>query len=90
MRETRMKAGEMDFNRPKTLVSVVTEKGSGSKAHTSYDSLRRVRGQLKRAWLIADCELYLGRVLCVSVLSGRTRREAVGYASRDAHIVLHG
>lgn len=32
MRENRMKRGKMNFNRPKSLVSVVTEKGSGSTA----------------------------------------------------------
>lgn len=42
-----MKSGEMDFNRPKTLISFVTEKGSGSKVRTSYDPLRRVWGQIK-------------------------------------------
>ena len=30
MRETRMKSGETNFNRLKTLVSAVPEKGSGS------------------------------------------------------------
>ena len=29
-----MKSGEMNFNRPKTLVSFVTEKGSGSQVQT--------------------------------------------------------
>lgn len=33
------------FNRPKSLVSFVTEKGSGSTVQTSYDPLRRVWGQ---------------------------------------------
>lgn len=46
MRETRMTAGKMSFNRPKTLLSAVTEKGSGSKAQTSYDPLRKVWGQI--------------------------------------------
>lgn len=44
MRETRMKSDEMDFNRPKSLVSVVTEKGSGSRGGESYTRLRGMRG----------------------------------------------
>lgn len=49
MRETRMKSGEMNFNRPKSLVSFVTDNGSGSFVQTSYDPLRKVWGQNSRA-----------------------------------------
>lgn len=41
-----MNKGKMTFNCPKPIVSVVTEKGSGSARRTSYDLVRRVWGQL--------------------------------------------
>lgn len=39
-----MKSGEMNFNRPKTLVSFVTEKGSGSPSYLACLLLCGFRG----------------------------------------------
>jgi len=36
----------MDFNRPESLVSVVTENGSGSLEQGAYDLVRGARGQI--------------------------------------------
>ena len=45
-RETRMKRGKMDFNRPKSLGSLVTENGSGSASRMSQYDPRGSRGQV--------------------------------------------
>ena len=47
--EKRMKSGEMNFTRPKTLLSVVTENGSGSKNPSANLSLdQKAGGQVRR------------------------------------------
>jgi hypothetical protein len=44
----------MDSNCPESLVSVVTENGSGSEAKTSYDPVRGARGHLTTASASAE------------------------------------
>jgi hypothetical protein len=50
VRETRINRGKMTFNCRKSLVSTVTENGSGSESWVSYDRVRGKVGQVKLAY----------------------------------------
>src|SRR5579863_6282536 len=55
-----MSSGEMNFNRPKTRVSVVTEKGGGSGQSSSTRVSARYTGALRclKVCQGLDCHLY--------------------------------